>query len=241
MISSVSSGAASWAMQRPDPSQMASKVFSKIDTKSQGFIEKSDLASAFSQISSSDSSTNIDDVFSALDSDGNGKVTESEFGASLKQMASQLDAGFNNMRTSGMGGQGGQGGMGGIGQGGGMPPPPPPGGGQGGSQGVGGDSYSLDELTSMLSETDSSDAGYDLMSTIASNFEAADVNQDGEVSAQEAMSYQQSQEADSTSSTSASTQTDIFKQIMQLMHAYGGAQDSQQNGISDSSSISIIA
>ena len=46
-------------------SQMASQLFSRLDTKSQGYIEKADLESAFSQISTQSgkqSSASVDDV-----------------------------------------------------------------------------------------------------------------------------------------------------------------------------------
>ena len=43
--------------KKPDASEMASSLFSALDTKSQGYIEKSDLQSAFDQISSTTSSS----------------------------------------------------------------------------------------------------------------------------------------------------------------------------------------
>ena len=129
MVSSISSSSSSWAMQRTDSSQMASRLFSKLDTKDQGYIEKSDLETAFSNIASTDSSVSVDDVFSQLDTDGNGQVTEQEMSDSLQQLAEQLDTGFNNMRTQGMGQ---------------MPPPLPP---EGEDEG-----FTAEELTSMASE-----------------------------------------------------------------------------------------
>jgi len=39
-------------MQRPDPSKMTDSLFSKLDTSGKGYLEKSDLQSAFSNISS---------------------------------------------------------------------------------------------------------------------------------------------------------------------------------------------
>jgi len=199
-------------------SQMASLLFSKLDTKSQGYIEKTDLASAFSQIGSSDSSS-VDDVFAALDSDSDGKVTASEFSTVLSQLQEELESQFNQMRMQGMGGHGPQG-MGG------MPPPPPP------SDDAG---FTKDELSTQLEEADSSDSERtSLISSIVDNFEAADTDGDGKVSFQEAMAYKESTSDDSatsaattTASGNASNEAQIMRTIMQLMHAYDSGKDEQ--------------
>lgn len=199
-------------------SQMASLLFSKLDTKSQGYIEKTDLASAFSQIGSSDSSS-VDDVFAVLDSDSDGKVTASEFSTVLSQLQEELESQFNQMRMQGMGGHGPQG-MGG------MPPPPPP------SDDAG---FTKDELSTQLEEADSSDSERtSLISSIVDNFEAADTDGDGKVSFQEAMAYKESTSDDSatsaattTASGNASNEAQIMRTIMQLMHAYDSGKDEQ--------------
>ena len=224
-------------MHRPDPSQMANKLFSKLDTKNQGYIEKSDLQSAFSQIASGSSdSTSVDDVFSQLDSNSDGKVTKDEFSTTLKKLADELDSQFNSMRMSGAGGKAGAGGM---------PPPPPPQDGQGGQ---GGDDagFTKDELTSQLKDIGSSDSKRSsLISKIVSNFDKADTDGDGKVSLKEAMAYDQSTQssattptsADSTGSTSSasksSSEAQVMMKIMQLMQAYGGfGQEQNQSGLS---------
>jgi len=126
-ISSVNSGNSAMmmrGMQRPDPAKMAEDLFSKLDTKGQGYIEKSDLESALGKVSKSDgsnsssSSSVAEALFSKMDNDGNGKVTKEEMSATIQKIASELDGPAPRMRM-----QGGQGGM----------PPPPP---QGGSQGA---------------------------------------------------------------------------------------------------------
>ncbi len=203
-------------------SQMASLLFSKLDTKSQGYIEKTDLASAFSQIGSSDSSS-VDDVFAALDSDSDGKVTASEFSTVLSQLQEELESQFNQMRMQGMGGHGPQG-MGG------MPPPPPP------SDDAG---FTKDELSTQLEEADSSDSERtSLISSIVDNFEAADTDGDGKVSFQEAMAYKESTSDDSatnaattTAGSSASNEAQIMRTIMQLMHVYGSGQEEAQGSL----------
>ena len=210
-------------------SQMASQLFSRLDTKSQGFIEKSDLASAFSQISAKaeESTSSVDDVFSALDSNSDGKVTKDEFASVLAQLQEQMDS----QRM-----QGGSHGAGG------MPPPPPPGDDAG---------FTKDELTSQIESADSSDTQRtELLNKIVENFEAADSDGDGKVSFTEAMAYDESTKTATTDSSSTSGSTSstttaasnnddqIMFKIMQLMHAYGSGQDQEQSGLASQLSVS---
>ncbi|MES2208184.1 MAG: EF-hand domain-containing protein [Pseudomonadota bacterium] len=58
-------------------------------------------------------------------------------------------------------------------------------------------------------------------STSSSAFDPADTNQDGKVSETERLAYQQSQQA---SSTSQSSESAVQKTVMQLMKAYGAAE-----------------
>ena len=214
-------------------SQLSSKLFSALDTKSQGFLEKSDFVSAFSKISSGTDSTSVDDIFSALDSDSNGQVTESEFASTLAKLQEQLDSQFNQMRMQGAGGHGGP-------QGAGGPPPPPP------ADDAG---FTKDELSSQLEEIGSSDSKRSsTISNIVNNFEAADTSSDGKVSFTEAMAYDQSTQSSSatessTSSTSSTNASDnseakIMMKIMQLMHAYT---QQDQTGSTGSSLLSVSA
>ena len=160
-------------------------LFSQLDTTGKGYLEKSDLSTAFSQISSSSTSSSnsasVDDVFAKLDSDSDGKVTEDELSSGLDALASELDAQFNQMRMSGA-----------------MPPPPPP------PPPDSDTGFTQDELESQLSEIGSSDSQRsDLLNKIVANFDTADTNSDGKVSFAEAQAYDQSKS--STSSTSSST------------------------------------
>jgi Ca2+-binding EF-hand superfamily protein len=219
-----------------------SQLFAKLDTKSQGYIEKSDLASAFSQISSSSSSdsTSVDDVFAALDSDSDGKVTESEFSTTLAKLQEELDSQFSSMRMDGFSGTQGSGGMSG------MPPPPPPSDDEG---------FTQDELSSQLEEIGSSDSERStFISNIVGNFEAADTDGNGKVSFTEAQAYNESSSSTSSSSTTTSTDSSssssstttasadsdalLIKKIMQLMHAYGSSSDDQTATLSSLLSVS---
>lgn len=148
-ISSVNSGGSTMmrAMQRPDPSKMAEDLFSKLDTKGQGYIEKSDLEAALGKVSQSGRSSSsgaADEMFAKLDGDGDGKVTKEEMSATIQKIASELDGPAPRARM-----QGGQGGM----------PPPPP---SGGAQGAG----STDSASSSSGSSDPADANGDGTVTI---------------------------------------------------------------------------
>lgn len=184
-ISSIGSSAAQYAgvgsHRRPDPSKMVEDIFSKLDTKGQGYLEKSDLESALSSLGS-DSSASVDDVFSTLDGNGDGKVTKDEMSSTLQKLADELDSQFYASRMS-------------AAQGGGMRPPPP-------AEGEKDEGYTKDELNSIASSTEDSKLS-ELMSNLAANFDAADANGDGKVTHEEAMAYQESANAAGSGSATA--------------------------------------
>ena len=227
-IASLYSEASSQRRQRPDASTMAEDLFTKLDTTGKGYIEQSDLTSAISALSStssSGSSTSASELFSQLDSDGDGKVTQDELTTSLQKLAESLDSQFDEMRMQG-----------------GMPPPPPPGEDDAG--------FTEEELTDQLAEiggTVSSRAS--LISNVVNNFDAADTNEDGKVSFQEAIAYDKANPASSSSSTESTNSTDstssatsvasgdttdaqVFRQLMDLLRTYGSADDSTKNLVS---------
>lgn len=190
-------------------SSQMSQLFSRLDSKSQGYLEKSDLVSAFSAISGTEDSA-AEELFAALDADSDGKVTESEFASTLSKLQEELDSQFAQMRMQGMAGQGPQG-MGG------MPPPPPP----------NDEGFTQEELEAQLTEIGDSDSERSsLIADIVSNFEAADSDGDGKVSFQEAMAYKDEQQSasgteESSTAQASSSESQVLKQIMQLMQAYG--------------------
>lgn len=193
-------------------SQMASLLFSKLDTRNQGYIEKNDLASAFSQLTSG-SDNSVDNVFATLDSDSDGKVSESELSTVLSQLQEQLDGEFNRMRMQG--GPSGPQGMGG------MPPAPP-------ADDAG---FTEEELAAQLEEIGNTDgARSELLSKIVDNFAAADSDGDGKVSFAEAMAYDQSTRevsgGDGRTTTASSSDAQVMRQIMELLHAYRSADES---------------
>ena len=202
--------------QRPDSAKMAEDLFSKLDSTGKGYIEESDLTSALSSLSSSDGTASASEIFSQLDSDSDGKVTEDELSSSLEKLAESLDNQFNQMRMQGA-----------------MPPPPPD---ETQSSDAG---FTKDELTSQLSEIGSTDtARSSLISKVVENFDAADTNEDGKVSLQEAQAYDKSSQstasASSSSETTASASTEksdaqVFHQLMELLRTYGAEDGAKQS------------
>ncbi|WP_341676048.1 EF-hand domain-containing protein [Niveibacterium sp. SC-1] len=215
--------------RRPDPSQMASDLFDKLDSGGKGYIEAADLQSALSglQNGSSTGSANddADKLFSALGSDGDGKLTKQEMSDSLTKLADQMDAQFQQSRMSQAIGEAG----------GNRPPPPPPGGGGGDDKGM-----TKDQLSSMASgvEDQSSSQASDL-NALVQNFDAADTDKDGKVSFKEAMAYKEAQAAKSGtssdgSSTSSASGSDsnatLMHRLMQLAQAYGIGKPEEGSG-----------
>jgi hypothetical protein len=208
MVASISSGLSKWT----------DSVFSKLDTKNQGYIEKSDLQSALSGTDgSATQSSDIDDAFNALDGDGDGKVTKSELTDAMTKLSDQLNAQFDAARVNGGGG-----GMRPDG-----PPPGPPPGGAGGPDGAG----STDSTTASTTDT-------------SSTTEPADTNGDGTVSAQEQAAYEtkQASESDSGQAAKAHHEHDPMREFahaLKLLKAY--ADDSDTASSSNSSSVSVEA
>ena len=188
-------------------SNWSDALFSKLDSKKQGYIDKAELQSAFSQTAGSTATattTNTavtaagtsnstatstdtsaaDKLFATLDSDSDGKISKSELSAAINKVASDLNAQYDQSRVDKAGGKGHQGPPPG---GGGHPPGggggPPAGGGTGGASGSSSNTY----------------------------IAAADTNGDGKVSAEEEAAYEKliasGSVATSKSSSSSATAT----------------------------------
>ena len=218
--------------QRPSAEEMASDLFSKLDSSGKGYIQESDLESALSAIIGSSSSSSTDatgtasasasasEIFSQLDSDGDGKVTEDEMASGFQKLADALDSQFEQSRMQGA-----------------MPPPP--------QNDTG---FTKDELTEQLSEIGSSDSGRaSFISNVVENFDAADTNGDGKVTFQEAMAYNESSSSSSSTSSSSSSSTtsssssttssqvtdaQVFRQLMDLLRTYDTGNDATKNTLS---------
>lgn len=190
-------------------SQITSNIFSKLDTKSQGYLNKTEFVSALSQLGTENASeTESDAVFSKIDTDGDGKITKSELSAGVESLLSQLQSSdLQNMKKGGpppdMEG---------------MPPPPPP-------ESASSEGVTLEQATEIASSTSDYNLS-SLMQTISENFDAADTNQDGKVSQEEAMTYVSNTSSSATSTETASNHTYnedsiVQKMIQELVKAYG--------------------
>lgn len=192
-------------MQRPDTSKMVDNLFSKLDTKGQGYIEKSDFQGAFDKVTSKTAS--VDDVFKALDGNDDGKLTKQEMSDSVTKLADQLVSQLQSMRMSGQGG----GGMGGVG-------------------------ISKDDIGSMANS--SSGGASQKLNDLAQNFDVADTNYDGNISAQELVAYQASNSATASTSGTQNGDAQIMARIMDLMATYGASgQDGQTSGSTISTAV----
>lgn len=208
-------------------SQIASEMFTKIDTKNQGYIDKTTFASAVG----GDDASGAEEAFKALDSDSDGQLTKSELTKGIENLLSQLNSASVQ----------GQGDANRPPPPDGAPPPPPP---DGGQEDAG---LTKDEMTKMASETkDSKLSG--MLSNVASNFEAADTNQDGKVTQQEAMAYERSK-SESSSSGSATTESRgsstkneaAMKKVAELLSNYLSQMGDSSTTTSTTSSISVTA
>lgn len=206
-------------------SLLASNLFSKLDTQQKGYLEKSDMQSALSSLSSS-STNDASDVFKQLDSDSDGKVTQTELSDGLQTLADALQTQLQQSRMQGPPGMNGG------------PQPPPP-----GDAGVD-EGFTQDELSAMASDSNTDSKRAELMSKLASNFDAADTDGNGKVNRDEAMAYDQSTRTDSaTGATASNSEGDALNltamaQLMQLLQAYGvSSGDSETN----SSALSVSA
>ena len=208
-------GGGSWAMQRPDPSNMVKNLFAKVDTKNQGYIDKAELQSAFDQIStnaasgSSDTSSSVDAIFKKLDGDSDGKITKQEMTDGMQKLAAQFDSQFNQSRTSGMGGARHS---------------------DDGGEDAG---FTKDQLTSMAKDIGASDSKRsELMSKIADNFDKADTNGDGKVNGSEAMAFDKASQTASTGSNSSTA----VEGNAGVRHAHGAPPPPPPSAASDSAS-----
>ncbi len=164
------SGSSVWAQyanakntQKAQTSSVVDKLFEKLDTKQQGFLDKSELQATLSANASgnSTSSASADEMFSAMDADGDGKITEQELSTTLESLADKMDNLAASMRVHGGRGK------------------------HGADEG-----FTKDQLTQMAQDTNGTDSKRSaFMGQIAANFEQADINGDGKVNREEAKAY----------------------------------------------------
>ncbi|WP_460528260.1 EF-hand domain-containing protein [Chitinimonas naiadis] len=193
---------------------MQQKLFKKLDGDGDGSVSETEFAELTKNAPKLPEGVEAPS-FSGFDSDGDGKLTQSEFSEGSKKLEEQLHSQFESMRA-----QGGPSG----------PPPGPPPGGQG-------EGLDKDTITSLAKSTSSSNpTASSKLADLAENFDAADANEDGKVSIEELLAYEdKKQETDGTSSK-ASTQsqkTSLQDKLQALVISLlGDGQDSQSSGLS---------
>lgn len=199
------------------------QVFSTIDTKNQGFIDKTELESAFQSVaptgaaSSADLTKQADALFAKLDGNNDGQVSRQEFSDAVVKVSGGNDGGggaqHGHVRGGGPGGPGGAQGPGG----------PPPAGGRGDGDGGGGSTASTGSTSS----------------SSGTNYDPADSNKDGKVSAAELAAYQATEaqkKADSGSAGQQNSNASILRTLFHLARAYA-----QQDAAAAQSGVSATA
>jgi Ca2+-binding EF-hand superfamily protein len=201
-------------------------LFATLDAGKQGYFEVSDLQSAFQQLGSRAKGLQADEVFSQLDGDSNGRITQDELATSLQKIAEQLQAQFNALRMGGTEGT-----------------PAARGGRDGG--------LTKDELSALAEASQagteaSSNPRADLLSSLITNFDQADRNGDGRISAGEARAYQASNEgalalcADNTrgrSGGNGASEAMVMRQVMELMRTYANPAETAANPLTSGFSV----
>lgn len=191
-------------MQRQDPAKMAESLFAKLDTGGKGYIEKTDLQTAFQNVSGSSSGASADDVFASLDGDSDGKVTQQEMSDSIRKLSDALESQFQSLRMNGLGGMGG----GGMGTGMGMR--------------KSGDGMTQEDLTSQLAAIGTTGSNQtSMLSSLIDNFDQVDTDDDGKVSFEETRAYKQSSQQSTAATADTSSEAQVLMQIMNLAQAYG--------------------
>jgi Ca2+-binding EF-hand superfamily protein len=180
--------------QKPDASKMANDLFAHLDTNNQGYIDENQLTSAFG--TSDSAKSNASKLFAAMDGNTDGKVTKEELAASLQEKIDAASSQFHTRMNMQEGMSHAHGDMPPPPQGGGMPPGPPPSG-----RGQDNDGMTQDQLTA-ASKSEQDTQASSLLSSLATNFSAADADGDGEVTQKEALAYQQQQQKNETTAAS---------------------------------------
>lgn len=173
--------------------QFASNLFSKIDTKQQGYFDQEGLAKALNGSSASDSSTQ--QLFTQLDGDSDGRITESELSSGLQSLADTLLQGLQESRLQGVSHTASEGDAG----------------------------FTKEELSALAGDSKTDSRAADLFSRLADNFADADANSDGRITQDEAISYDQQHNSTASARPADSTSDSLtlIAKMLQLLNNYG--------------------
>lgn len=162
-------------------SEFADLLMSSLDSDSSGSIDVTEFSEAALSLSSKAVDEDaINEAFSLLDDDDDGTI-------SLDELTGYMTSNLQNGQVASS-----------------SPPPPPPPPSKEDDSG-----YTQDEINSLSSDTSSVDGSLAaLFETLANNFDEADENGDGEVSATEAMAYQKKVNQEELTTTTIGTQSE---------------------------------
>lgn len=199
-------GSSNTASSNDISAKFAQALLSTMDVDSSGGVDSAEFSKAALELSSISDESAITEAFNGLDTDENGAISLDE-----------LSSAFESMASAGVMGMGGK------------PPPPPPPPAQ--SEDEEDTGYTVGELTTLASETSSTDSALSsLFETLATNFEAADANNDGRVTASEAMAYQESSKQESMGVSEKKGEEDLMKGLLaQIISSYGNQNSTTQS------------
>ena len=198
-----------------------------------------DIASSTTDSKLADMMKTLSSNFEAADTDGDGKVTRSEameYKKSTEASTASTDDSTSTDTDTTASSDSVSSALASLVQGM-MQPPPKTEGGHHGGKGKD-DGLTVDQMNEIASTTTDTNLA-DLMKTLSSNFAAADANQDGKVTRDEAMAYQEENQT-TTSATSSSDDLDtaVMKRIMELVQTYSGQSSSKAQSTLSTVSIS---
>lgn len=175
----------------------ASAAFQTLDRQQKGYLELSDFAAALQKLQDNSSSEQqANEMFQQLDADQDGQLTATEFTSAVSELYSALASGG----PRGMAGAGPRG----------MPPPQEDAG------------KTVDELTAMQQAASSEDPRLAAdLATLVAQFDSADQDGDGQVSAKEAMAFREQQQDSSDSPQNDDGQQLLQRTLVQLLKTYG--------------------
>lgn len=200
-------GSSNTASSNDISAKFAQALLSTMDVDSSGGVDSAEFSKAALELSSISDESAITEAFNGLDTDENGAISLDE-----------LSSAFESMASAGVMGMGGK-------------PPPPPGPPPAQSEDEEDTGYTVGELTTLASETSATDSALSsLFETLATNFEAADANGDGRVTASEAMAYQESSKEESMGVSEKKGEEDLMKGLLaQIISSYGNQNSTTQS------------
>lgn len=99
MVSGISSSS---SFSTASLSEMRQKMFNKIDTNSDGSIDKAEMSSFLQQSTTQNTSSLVDKIFSKQDTDQNGLISQIESNSAMEKLGQEMKEGGGISAMSGM-------------------------------------------------------------------------------------------------------------------------------------------